>query len=211
VSVRVEVFLACDVWRTSACAGRASLVVAVDEVAQGEARLQRRAGEQGWSLERGAGGGVLDACPAGASARCAAEVAGVAPPPPRPEYRLPATIREAAERTRRRREAAEAPAGPHARSEGAQTGAAPTEGISLVVQALTLSRCSATSTCTTGRRRGRDRYRPLAPGPPPSSTRLTNPSAWRLRARGTQTRRSRGGVPRSPGRNPATARRNRSW
>jgi hypothetical protein len=107
VSVRVELFLACDVWRASACEGRASLVVAVDEVTRGEARLRRQAHEQGWSQERGAGGALLDACPACSYARFAAEVAGAAPPPPRPEYRLPATIREAAERHRRRRELGE--------------------------------------------------------------------------------------------------------
>jgi hypothetical protein len=112
VSVRVELFLACDVWRSSSCEGRASLVVAVAEVAQGEARLRRQAREQGWSRERSEGGALLDACPACASARFAAAAAGVAPPPPRPEYRLPATIREAAERHRRRRELGEGEPGP---------------------------------------------------------------------------------------------------
>ena len=77
----MELFLACDLWRSYSCEGRASLVVEKDAVAQGEARLRRRARELGWSQEPGEDGAVLDACPACCYARFAAEVAGVDPPP----------------------------------------------------------------------------------------------------------------------------------
>jgi hypothetical protein len=54
--------------------------------------------------EPGQEGVVLDACPPCSCTRFAALVAGAAVPPSREEYRLLATIGEAAERDRRRRE-----------------------------------------------------------------------------------------------------------
>ena len=114
MTVRVELFLGCDVWRSYSCAGRTSLLVEKDAIAKGEARLRRRAREEeGWTQEPGPAGALLDACPACSYARFAAEVAGIDPPPSRPEYRpphpplpeIPATIGEAAERNRRRSEA----------------------------------------------------------------------------------------------------------
>ena len=97
MSVRVGLsspatFLACDVWRASACEGRTSLVVEKGAVAQGEARLRRRAREQGWSQEPGEGGALLAACPACASARFAALVAGVDSLPPRAAPPFPAPV-----------------------------------------------------------------------------------------------------------------------
>ena len=107
MSVRVELLLACDLWRSSSCEGRASLVVEKDAVAQGEARLRRRCRDEGWAQERGEGGTVLDAYPACSYARFAAEVTGATVPPPRAagEAPIPATIGEAAALARRLRTA----------------------------------------------------------------------------------------------------------
>ena len=82
VEVNIPVlFLACDAWRASACQGRTSLVVDKDTIAQGEARLRRRAREEGWTQEPGENGILRDACPTCSYARFAAEVAGVPVPP----------------------------------------------------------------------------------------------------------------------------------
>ena len=78
MSVRVELFLGGDVWRSYSCAGRTSLMVDKDKLAQGEARLRRQAREAGWTQERGPSGARLDACPACSGVRLDARLRGEA-------------------------------------------------------------------------------------------------------------------------------------
>lgn len=78
MSVRAEVFLACDVRRTTACEGRLDAVVALTDVAKGEAAVREQARDLAWVREHH-GERVLDAC---AAYWEMTGYWGIGPPPP---------------------------------------------------------------------------------------------------------------------------------